>query len=154
MQIRRFQASDYPTYESWFDDVLLNEQLGPMDRDWLEYVLHDSSGAQYSVLRQGELVAVVGVCLPVDGHAYYFVTDLAVRPDLRGNGIGRGALGLLLAHPDLQDSTLWRAGVMPENPAAQAFFTHLGWARREAQTPFDELIEFEYQRQPAVPGFR
>ncbi len=154
MQIRPFQAGDFPAYESWFADPVLNAQLGPMDREWLQHVLADTAGAQYSVLRGDELVAVVGICLPAEAHPYYFITDLAVRPELRGTGVGRQAQALLMTHPDLQGSTLWRAGVMPDNPGALAFLARLGWARREPDTPFDELIEFEFQRQPAVPNFR
>jgi len=154
MQIRPFLADDFPEYERWFSDPVLNAQLGPMDRDWLEHVLGNIHCRQYSLTRGDELVAVVGVCLPVEAHPYYFVTDLAVRPELRGTGVGRGVMGLVMGHPELQCSTLWRAGVMPDNPAALAFLTRLGWARREPDTPFDQLIEFEFQRQPAVPSFR
>ncbi|WP_152221433.1 GNAT family N-acetyltransferase [Pseudomonas sp. SCB32] len=154
MQIRPFLADDFPEYESWFADPVLNAQLGPMDRNWLAHVLADAGSVQYSILHGDQLVAVVGVCLPVEAHPYYFVTDLAVRPELRGTGVGREVMALMMSHPELQLSTLWRAGVMPDNPAALAFLTRLGWARRERDTPFDEMIEVEFQRRPAVPGFR
>lgn len=154
MQIRHFQASDFPAYESWFADPVLNAQLGPMDQDWLNHVLNDTTTAQYSVVRGDGLVAVVGVCLPNEAHPYYFITDFAVRPDLRGRGVGRSTQALLMAQPDLQLSTLWRAGVVPDNSGALTFLARLGWTRREPESPFDELVEFEFQRQPAVPGFR
>jgi len=154
MKIRPFQAGDFPQYESWFADPVLSAQLGPMDRDWLQHVLNDTGGIEYSILRDDELAAVVGVCLPVEAHPYYFVTDLAVRPELRGSGIGRAVMSLVMNRPELQSSPLWRASVRPDNPGALAFLIKLGWTRLEMGNPFDELLEFEFRRQPARPGFR
>lgn len=154
MQIRPFQAEDYPPYESWFTDPVLNAQLGPMDRDWLEHVLNDTGSTQYSILRDDQLVAVVGVCLPDEAHPYYFVTDLAVRPELRGSGVGRSVMALVMSRPELQRSPLWRASVRPDNPGALAFLIKLGWTRLAMGNPFDELLEFEFQRRPAGPLLR
>ena len=154
MQIRPFQPEDIPLYESWFDDPLLDAQLGPMDRYWLEQVLKDSDKAQYSILRGSLLVAVVGICLPTPARPYYFVTDLAVRPALRGSGIGRAVMTLVMSRPELQGSPLWRASVKPDNPAALAFLLKLGWTRLEMGNPFDELLEFEFRRRPAGPLLR
>lgn len=154
MQVRRFQAEDFPPYESWFVDPVLNAQLGPMDREWLEHVLNDAGGVQYSILRGDQLVAVVGICLPNPTHPYYFVTDLAVRPALRGSGIGRAVMTLVMSQAELQSSPLWRASVRPDNPGALAFLIKLGWTRLEMGNPFDELLEFEFHRRPAGPGFR
>lgn len=154
MQIRPFQAEDIPPYESWFDDPLLYAHLGPMDRYWLEHVLKDADKAQYSILRGGLLIAVVGVCLPTPAHPYYFVTDLAVRPELRGSGIGRAVMRLVMSRAELQSSPLWRASVRPDNLGALAFLIKLGWTRLEMGNPFDELLEFEFRRRPAGPGFR
>lgn len=154
MQIRPFQAEDIPPYESWFDDPVLYAQLGPMDRYWLEQVLNNPETAQYSILRGALLVAVVGICLPSPAHPYYFVTDLAVRPQLRGSGIGRAVMALVMGRPELQSSPLWRASVRPDNLGALAFLIKLGWTRLEMGNPFDELLEFEFRRRPAGPGFR
>lgn len=154
MQIRPFQAEDIPPYESWFDDPVLYAQLGPMDRYWLEQVLKDADKAQYSILRGDLLVAVVGVCLPTPAHPYYFVTDLAVRPELRGSGVGHEVMPLVMSRAELQSNPLWRASVRPDNPAALAFLIKLGWTRLEMGNPFDELLEFEFRRPPARPGFR
>jgi len=154
MQIRPFQAEDIPPYESWFDDPLLYAHLGPMDRYWLEQVLNDTDRAQYSILCGDLLVAVVGVCLPNPAHPYYFVTDLAVRPELRGSGVGRAVMTLVMSRAELQGCPLWRASVRPDNPAALAFLLKLGWTRLEMGNPFDELLEFEFRRRPAGPGLR
>ncbi len=154
MQIRPFQAKDLPPYESWFADPVLDAQLGPMDRVWMEQGLVDPDRALYSILRGEELVAVVGINLPSPAHPYYFVTDLAVRPPLRGSGIGRAVMGLVMNRRELQGSPLWRASVRPDNPGALAFLLKLGWTRLEMGNPFDELLEFEFHRRPAGPGFR
>ncbi|MDN6858487.1 GNAT family N-acetyltransferase [Pseudomonas sp. CAN2814] len=154
MQIRPFQAEDFPPYESWFADPVLYAQLGPMDRYWLEQVLSDADKALYSILRGDLLVAVVGVCLPTPAHPYYFVTDLAVRPELRGTGVGRAVMALVMNRAELQSSPLWRASVRPDNRGALAFLIKLGWTRLEMGNPFDELLEFEFRRRPAGPLLR
>lgn len=154
MQIRPFQAEDFPPYESWFADPVLYAQLGPMDRYWLEQVLSDADKALYSILRGDLLVAVVGVCLPTSAHPFFFVTDLAVRPELRGTGVGRAVMALVMNRAELQSSPLWRASVRPDNPGALAFLIKLGWTRLEMGNPFDELLEFEFRRRPAGPLLR
>lgn len=154
MQIRPFLAEDFPPYESWFADPVLFAQLGPMDRDWLEQLLIAPDRVLYSILRGDLLVAVVGICLPNPEHPYYFVTDLAVRPELRGSGVGRAVMALVMSRAELQSSPLWRASVRPDNQGALAFLIKLGWTRLEMGNPFDELLEFEFRQRPARPGFR
>ncbi|MBB4863837.1 ribosomal protein S18 acetylase RimI-like enzyme [Pseudomonas nitritireducens] len=154
MQIRPFQVEDFLPYQSWFADPLLDAHLGPIDRDGVEQVLNDSDRALYSVLRGDLLVAVVGIRLPDEAHPFYFVTDLAVRPQLRGSGVGRRVMALMMNRPELQRSPLWRASVRPDNPGALAFLLKLGWTRLAMGNPFDELLEFEFQRRPAGPLLR
>ncbi|WP_187360162.1 hypothetical protein [Chitinolyticbacter meiyuanensis] len=72
MLLRHFAASDFPEYCRWFGDAELNAQLGPMDEEWLAYVLADRDGTQYSVVHDGALVAVSVWCgwmRPVASHS-------------------------------------------------------------------------------------
>ena len=59
MQVRKFQAIDFDTYQSWFSDELLNQHLGPApDDEWLNHVLTDTTGVQYAFFDKDQLVGV------------------------------------------------------------------------------------------------
>ena len=98
LNIRPFEHSDFEEYRSWYRDEVLDEALGPMDEEWLDAVLAESPPAQFSLLSEGELCAVVGIARPSERQRPFVITDLAVRPDLRGNGMGRRALAALFRH--------------------------------------------------------
>ena len=59
--LRLFEAADFPAYRAWYADAELDAHLGPMDEDWLTFVLADKDGRQFSYLAQEKLVAVIGV---------------------------------------------------------------------------------------------
>ena len=46
MQLRKFVRDDWSWVQAWFQDDLLNRELGPLDRAWLEHVLVDADGVQ------------------------------------------------------------------------------------------------------------
>lgn len=147
MQIRRFRVDDFESYLSWFEDAELNAQLGPMDEEWLAYVMSSEEGAQFSFTVGDELLAVAGVQFPAPGYDCYYLSDLAIQPQRRRQGLGRQALALLLAHPGLQATAHWRCGVaMPGNPAALAFFSLAGWQSRQVDEADAELLELEFLR--------
>ncbi|SIQ18372.1 GNAT family N-acetyltransferase [Aquipseudomonas alcaligenes] len=126
MHCRPFLRDDFAEYRSWYNDPQLNKQLGPMDEEWLEYVLNDSDGEQLCFFEKSRMVAVVG--LAEDPHVgAWVISDIAVNPALRGQGIGRRALELLLKHPRYQYQRVWQAYVMEDNSAARIFFARLGW---------------------------
>ncbi|UXY16889.1 GNAT family N-acetyltransferase [Chitiniphilus purpureus] len=59
--MRPLVAQDFPELRRWFADPELDEQLGPLDEEWLRHVLADDSGAQFSFVRDAQLVGVAGV---------------------------------------------------------------------------------------------
>lgn len=126
MHFRPFLRDDFAEYRAWYDDPQLNEQLGPMDEEWLEYVLADRGGEQLCFFEESRLVAVIGLAEDPDVDAWV-ISDIAVNPALRGQGIGRRALQLLLEHPRYRRRRIWQAYVTEDNPAARAFFARLGW---------------------------
>src|SRR5262249_55078432 len=111
VQFRKFTRADFPEYKSWFMDPELNRQLGPMDDEWLEYVLNEQDGAQYTIFRDDEIVAVLGILLPDERRPDYYITDLAVKPSLRGQRIGSGTLQKLFELLPLKPGQKWRAFV-------------------------------------------
>jgi ribosomal protein S18 acetylase RimI-like enzyme len=140
---RRFQETDFPNYESWFVDPELNRQLGPTDREWLTCVLTDSEGAEYSFLINQELIAVAGVHYPTAEHNYYYITDIAVRPQLRGRGIGERIVRELQVQTELQLVKNWRAGVAINNIAAAKLLESLGWRKIFQANDSDDLTVYE-----------
>ena len=144
MQVRKFQAKDFETYQSWFSDELLNRHLGPApDDEWLNHVLTDMEGIQYAFFEKDELVGVIGIVFPGKAHPNYYITDIAVRPILRKKGIGAKMLMLLQnLHPS-QPQQVYIAFVDIKNKNAQLFFKKLGWHLVTELPDKDEMLTFK-----------
>lgn len=135
LTVRSFVATDFEDYRRWYEDTELNEQLGPMDDAWLDYVLSDSEGAECVCLDGERMVAVVGLAIDPEQGAWV-ITDIAVDPTLRRQGLGRRAVEAVMAQPQFSSPSTWLAYVMSDNPAAHRFFSSLGWA--ETCDPSDD----------------
>ena len=143
LQIRDFTAADFPPYATWFNDERLNRELGPIDEAWLAYVLNETDGRQLAFTRAGELVGCAGLVLPIpDKHPYYALTDIAVRPNLRGTGVGKEMLRLLFQEHPLQPGERWLCFVDQANVPAQKFFKGQGWLSVRDE-PAD-MLRYEY----------
>ncbi len=143
------RAADWEWIQEWFTDPKLNAELGPLDEDWLAHVLADETGVELVVSDAGDLagpLALVGCVWGDDAHAHT-VSDLAVDPARRGQGIGRRALAAALAWPEHPGGGEWVSYVDLDNPEAHAFFTALGWENRGLS---DGMTEFAAR----VPGPR
>ena len=143
MQIRFFHADDFPEYSSWFADPVLNKELGPLDTEWLEAIMSENPVSQFAVISGEELVAVVGVAVPEDDHWQYVITDVSVRPDLKGQGIGRVAIEMTTDQYSLTEDQRWTTYVGKKNQAAQDFFHKLSWTSTGRP---DESGMIEYQK--------
>lgn len=143
LTVRPFVAADFEEYRRWYEDAELNEQLGPMDDDWLDYVLSDSEGAQCVCLDGERMVAVVGLAIDPEQEAWV-ITDIAVNPAMRRRGLGRRAVEAVMAQPQFSSLSTWLAYVMPDNPAADRFFTSLGWAQA-CDPSDDEMARFRLE---------
>ena len=141
---RKFKIDDFPIYQSWFRDPELNQQLGPMDETWLKHIISDKTGAQYSFFSSDTLIAVAGVVFPNTHSTYYYLTDIAVKPTRRSQGIGTQVLGQLLSRPDLKQTREWRAAVSPENIAGIRLLRGSGWRRVISGDQQGALIMFEW----------
>ena len=140
--LRKFEASDYHDYKKWFEDKELNKHLGPLDEDWLTYVMSDKTGEQFSFTHKQRLIGVAGTCFSDGDHDYQVLTDIAVRPDLRLRGIGMLLLTKLITSVKFERNTSWRAYVSPENKGAIQFFNKAGWHRLEHGLPEDGMMVF------------
>lgn len=136
LTVRRLTREDWPWIRSWFEDPVLDRELGPLDEEWLEHVLADIEGVQLVVMDEGEPVALVGCVWDLDG-VEHGITDIAVDPSKRGVGLGSDAVDAMLAWPGHPESARWLAFVDPENSEAFRFFQALGWTH----TGRDDLME-------------
>ena len=123
----KFTKKDFPEYKAWYEDAELNMRLGPMDDAWLEHVMNETDGCQYSVFHDKELVAVIGFKFPDSKHPAYFITDFAMKPNLRNKGIGSEILHELIKQHPLKPRQTWKAFVDIRNPRAKTFFEKNGW---------------------------
>ena len=145
LSFAKFKATDFPEYRSWYDDPELNKHLGPpVDQEWLDYVIAETDGCQYSVFDDGELVAVVGIKFPDAVHPAYTVTDIAVKPQLRERGIGSQVIADLIELHKLKPGQLWAAFVSVNNPRARSFLEKRGWVCK-CETPNEYgMLEFSF----------
>ena len=86
MEIRPFEREDFDAYLSWFVDSDLNRELGPMDEEWLTYVMNEQPRKEFSFLEGGILIAVIGTELPMQGNFTWYITNIAVDPSRRRQG--------------------------------------------------------------------
>ena len=142
MKIELFQAKHYSTYQSWSEDEDFDKNLGPIDREWLEYVLSDTTGVQYALLYNDVLVSVVGILLPTREQDYYTITDLAVSPLFKRQGMGSKVLNIIIDQYQ-DDQRSWKAFVDHTNNTAIRFFTKNGW-KTDRVIDDSEMFCFEY----------
>jgi len=140
---RLFIESDFREYQKWFSDSELYRRLGPLDNEWLEYILSDKSGAQYCFTEAQEIIGVAGVRFPSDECSHYILTDLAIRPDIRSTGYGSKLLSFLLSQPEFKTVKTWRTYVDVNNGVATKFFLSLGWVCLQECDDGSQMIEFE-----------
>lgn len=146
LRVRPMRAEDWGWIQEWFADPKLNAELGPLDEEWRDYVLGDESGVELVVsapAADGEPageqpVALVGCVWETVDHPHT-VSDLAVDPARRGQGIGRRALATALTWAGHPGGETWVSFVDLGNPEAHAFFTALGWENRGVS---EEMTEF------------
>lgn len=150
LAIRRMVRGDWTWIAAWFADPVLDRELGPLDDDWLEYVLAEAEGAQLVLSDADGPVALVGCVWDPDG-IEHGITDIAVDPARRGERIGRRAVDAVVAWPGHPAGERWVAFVDPENLAAFRFFTALGW-RHEGRDDLMERFVREAARGPESAG--
>ena len=126
LSVRAIARDDWAWIQRWFTDETLNRELGPLDEEWLEYVLADREGAELVVEEDGQPVALVGIVWG-DARHPHGITDLAIDPARRRTSIGRRAVAAILAWPELPPTTRWVAFVDRGNRPARSFFEALGW---------------------------
>ena len=144
LKYRKFGRRDFDEYRSWYSDALLNEALGPaVDHEWLDYVLSDETGIQYVAILDERLVGTFGLVKPVPEFRFWALTDIAVNPEYRKQGI---ASTILAALPELTGTNQVVAFVMQNNKVAFEMFTRAGWLKDESL--HSDMYRFEMAAGP------
>jgi ribosomal protein S18 acetylase RimI-like enzyme len=141
LEFRPFRASDFPTYQSWFEEQQTRIHLGGIDADWLAHVLTHPEQPEFAIYADGHMVAEIGVVLATKASPYHVITNLCVAPGHRGKGVAQmvleqlGQAGVVPA-----DACPIRAYVSVDNPGALACFRRARWREHP---PEEEMIAFE-----------
>ena len=146
LKILKFKTEDFEEYKSWYKDSDLNKELGPMDQEWLDYVLKEKDGREYSVFSGGKLVAVAGIKFPDSKHPYYFITSIAVKPSFKRQGIGSQVLQYLMKLHPLKSRQFWKAVINIRNIKARSFLEKNGWICKSEKPDEHGMITFELKQ--------
>jgi ribosomal protein S18 acetylase RimI-like enzyme len=116
-----------------------------MEDSWLEHVLSNNpEGCEYSVFIEQKMVAEVGILLPNSDNPSFFITNLAVNPKLRNQGIGSTVLKELVQLHPLKVGQSWKAFVDADNLMAIAFLEKNGWQRLSNIADESNMYDFEF----------
>lgn len=123
--LRSVQRRDW--IKKWYQDDWLNREFGPMHEAWLEYVLSDSAGMELVAVQNGKPVGMIGVLWSTKNIPYHVITDMAVNPSLRRQGLGRRIFGKhnWLAKPP--EISKWVTFVTADNEPAVGLQTSMKW---------------------------
>lgn len=140
---RPIVASDLAHLRSWFEDEELSRRLSYPTEEWFSYV-RGTGIAQCWIAQKGiELVAQLQVD-HVPGEPAYL--DIAVRPDLRGNGLGQSILSAFLEGPGEAYPVLV-GHIEPDNLASLRCCQKCGFVLSGAVDK-DGFIRAEFNRVP------
>ena len=126
-----FTADLYPAYAAWFSDPELNHHLGPMDTDWLKWVLaHEGTDEQTRAVYRGDaLVGVTEVVIDRSGDfPVAVISAVSVQPTLRGQGIGLEIMRQVIVDYHRAGIRRFRAQIALSNIRSLRLFARLGFA--------------------------
>jgi RimJ/RimL family protein N-acetyltransferase len=88
LRFRRIDRDDLEAYAAWFEDAETARRMSFPDPDWLDYVTHADGGSVAEVATLGPAAAPAAVLqYDIEGDGGISLL-MAVRPDLRGRGVG------------------------------------------------------------------
>lgn len=143
MQIRLATRDDIPHIQRLL--VALAEQLGKADDihgselDLQQYGFGDNP--RFYAMLAFEQETAVGLAVFFSEYSTWrgvpgvYVQDLYVDDEQRGNGLGRKLLRAVKDHATTWGGRYVKLTVYDRNPAAIAFYTHLGFDCREDELP-------------------
>lgn len=144
----KFKPQDFAEYQSWFKDPELNAHLGPMEENdpWLDYILTNNEGVEYSIFNEHQMIAEVGILFPNQQYPSYYITNLAIKPGLRNQGVGSKVLKALINLHPLKGGESWKTAVNANNPKARSFLEKNGWIGLSSTPDDANMYDYEFPR--------
>ena len=140
---RPIAADDLDELRLWFEDAELSRRLSYPTADWFSYVTGAGNARCWIAEAEGEPVAQLQVD-HVPGEPAYL--DIAIRPALRGKGMGQLILSRFLDGPGRIYSVLI-GYVEPDNFASLRCCQKCGFSLAK-ELDADGLIKVEFARMP------
>jgi ribosomal protein S18 acetylase RimI-like enzyme len=115
-----------------FEREVINETLYGKQLDHAASKSEIDTNEYYLYLRNGRLIATGALCQRENGSAY--LSNIAVHPELRRQGVARAMVSHLLVLCD--GATSVDLAVHPENHAARALYVSLGFSATQIRENF------------------
>ena len=144
LTVRRLKAEELGEIRSWHNDAELARRLTYPTDEWYAAVSAEGQQCWVAVDALGIIVAKMQV--DRDGDVGYI--DLAVKPELRGRGVGFAALAAFMTGPGRQYSVI-EGRIEPDNAASIACVQKCGF-RLLDELDDDGLIIARRHREPPV----
>lgn len=142
IDLRPIQLSDWDWMVEWFRDPWLNKELGPIDKEWLQYVLAQSDGVELVATIDQQPIGLVGVSWDSDTERAHVINSLAINPALRRMGFGRRVLKAALQWRGHPETSVWCAFTAKENHTPERLLLSMGWKRDGVQ---NDLHRFTFR---------
>ncbi len=127
--------------KTWFKDVELARRLSPLTPEWVAHVSSAGQSRAWTARRAGRLVGWVQLEVYPEGHD---AIAIAVDPDQRGLGLGRGMLRAFLALPERGKASVIVGFVEPDNYSARAAAESAGFVLANSVPDADNMLRFEH----------
>lgn len=121
---RPLASDDLPELRTWFEDSELSRRLSFPTDEWFAYVTAGAAARCWVALDAGSIIGLMQVDREDSERGHL---DLAVRPDLRGQGIGTAVLAAFLSGPGRAYAIL-EGRIAPDNAASLACCRRCGFA--------------------------
>lgn len=131
MKMSLFTDEEFSLYKSWFSEPSLIKHIGSIDKEWLEYIQNDTSGAEYSFKIDNQLLVVIGITFPKGTNQNYVINNIATHPEHKRSGYASQALYILTQYFSLRTNQYWSAYVNPHNIDAIKFFIKNKWCTNQ-----------------------
>jgi len=146
LSFTRFQCEHFAEYASWFSDPELNKELGPVvDEEWLSAILSQTAeeGETWAIFLETEMVGVVNATFDPEKKLPAGITEIAIKPDRRRQGLAKAALMELLADHHQRGIVSHVAYIKMTNQASRKLFEGLGF-RVNSEPDRHGFIEYKY----------